>query len=140
MAFCPECGQEYPEDVVACRSCRTVLEECRPEPAPRQDPELVRLVTLVQVDSLVEGSMLRGALESQGLHPRLVSHSLPAHGEVLRDWGTSRWGELRVPEDEADEARLVLEDFRQALTHMTPLEEASEGDEESKQEQDDRLG
>jgi len=65
---------------------------------------------------------------------------LPAHGEVLRDWGTSRWGELRVPEDEADEARLVLEDFRQALTHMTPLEEASEGDEESKQEQDDRLG
>jgi hypothetical protein len=138
MAFCPECGQEYPADVVACRSCRVVLEEGQPGPMLPRDPEVIKLVSLGPVDSLVEGSMLRGALESQGLHPRLVSYSLPAIGEVPRDWGTMHWGELRVPEDEAAEARLVLEDFRQALTRMPPLGEAPAEDDESKEESDGR--
>lgn len=67
--------------------------------------------------------MLIGALESQGLHPRLVHHELPAHGAVLRDWGTTDWGDIRVPEAEAEEALLVLEDYREALGRMSPLEE-----------------
>lgn len=135
MAFCPECGGDFPAGVVACRSCGALLED-DPAPTPAAaGSELVRLVTLVQVSSLVEGSMLRGALESQGLHPRLVSHLLPAHGQILRDWATHHWGELRVPEDEAEEARLVLADFREAIARMPPLDASGEGNGESKEEQ-----
>ena len=67
--------------------------------------------------------MLVGALESQGLHPRLMHHELPAHGAVLRDWGTSAWGDIRVLENELEEARLILDDFREALARMAPLRE-----------------
>jgi hypothetical protein len=67
--------------------------------------------------------MLIGALESQGLHPRLSDHMLPAHGAVLRDWGTTAWGDIRVPEAELEEALLVLQDFREAIGRMAPLDE-----------------
>ena len=59
----------------------------------------------------VTAAMWKGALESQGLHPVVRSHSIPAYGEVLRDWTTRAWGSLLVPDDELAEARLVLEDF-----------------------------
>ena len=65
--------------------------------------------------------MLKGALESQGLHPHLANHILPAHGGILRDWSTHHWGDIRVPEDEAEEARLIVQDFREALERMPPL-------------------
>jgi hypothetical protein len=120
--------------VVACRACGVVLEEGDSPEEGREGSELVRLVTLAPVSSLVEGSMLRGALESQGLHPRLVSHLLPAHGQILRDWATHHWGELRVPEDEVEEARLVLEDFREAVSRIPPLDATPEGGGESKEE------
>ncbi len=140
MAFCPECGTEYPSGVVICRDCRVVLEDARAPAEGPAEPVLVRMVTLVPVTSLVEGSMLKGALESQGLHARLVSHVLPTHGQVLRDWRTHHWGELRIPEDEAEEARLVLEDFRQAVARMPPLDAASEEEPESKGDRaEDRL-
>jgi hypothetical protein len=127
MAFCPECRLEYPPAIVMCRSCGGQLSEGAL--AEEGEPHLIRLVSLAQVAGLVEGSMLIGALESQGLHPRLVHHMLPAHGAVLRDWGTTAWGDIRVPETEVEEARLVLEDFREAVGRMDPL-----GSEEDPQE------
>jgi len=54
---------------------------------------------------------------------------LPAHGAILRDWGTTDWGDIRVPEAEAEEALLVLEDYREALGRMNPLEEGDPLDE-----------
>jgi hypothetical protein len=121
MAFCPECRLEYPPAIVMCPKCGGELSEGSLE-AAESGPEGV--VSLAPVSGLVEGYMLVGALESQGLHPRLIHHELPAHGAVLRDWGTTDWGDIRVPVSEAEEARMVLEDFREALARMSPLEEA----------------
>jgi hypothetical protein len=64
---------------------------------------------------MVEGQMLKGALESQGLHPRLVSFDLPAYAGVRWDWSQRAWGEMRVPADEVLEARAVLGDFLRAV-------------------------
>ena len=80
-------------------------------------------------------AMWKGALESQGLHPVVRSHAIPAYGEVLRDWTTRAWGTLLVPGDELAEARLVLEDFLATAAASAPVE-----DEETEPGLDDRVG
>jgi hypothetical protein len=62
--------------------------------------------------------MLKGALESQGIHARVISFDLPAYAGVRMDWSRKGWGELRVPADEESEARLILEDFVRALSRL----------------------
>jgi hypothetical protein len=79
----------------------------------------------------VTAAMWKGALESQGLHPVVRSHAIPAYGEVLRDWTTLAWGTLLVPADELGEARLVLEDFL-----ATAATRARRGDDDDENEDD----
>jgi len=62
--------------------------------------------------------MLKGALESQGIHVLLVSFDVPAYAGVRVNWSLHDWGELRVPEDEEAEARSVLEDFVRAVSRL----------------------
>jgi hypothetical protein len=45
----------------------------------------------------------------------LRSATLPGYGDVRRDWGTTAWGELLVPSDEADEARELIAEYLAAL-------------------------
>src|SRR5215467_6375618 len=115
VAFCPECGREYSSQVVACRDCRILLSD--EPPAPR-GPVPVRWTRLCALSGLVEGSMLKGALESQGIHARVISFDLPLYAGVRVDWSRKDWGELRVPADEEAEARLILEDFIRALARL----------------------
>jgi hypothetical protein len=72
------------------------------------------------VPDAVIAAMWKGALESQGLHPVVRSHALPAYGEVLRDWTARSWGMLLVPRDELADARLVLEDFLATAAERAP--------------------
>jgi hypothetical protein len=127
MAVCPECHQTYPEGVVACRTCRVPLvDEIGPGEAGEQ--EWVEMVPLRPIPNAVTGAMWRGALESQGIHAVVRSNALPAHGDVLHDWRTDAWGVLLVPEDDLEEARLVLEDFLATARDVGPaLDEDTEG-------------
>ena len=116
MPICPECRTPYEPGVVVCRDCRVPLVDSTDEPrllrpAGEDEAEWVELAEVAPVPNAVTAAMWKGALESQGLHPLVRSHAIPAYGEVLRDWTTKAWGTLLVPEDELDEARLVLEDF-----------------------------
>ncbi len=120
MAFCPECGREYPPQVVLCRDCRSALTDEPPAP----EGEVLRWARLCGIMGMVEGQMLKGALESQGLHPRLVSFDIPAYAGVRWDWSRGDWGELRVPEDELLEAGAVLGDFLKALGTLKLVEQA----------------
>src|SRR5262245_22046069 len=126
MAFCPECGREYSRQVVACRDCRILLVDERPAP---QGPTPVLWTRLCAVSSLVEGSMLKGALESQGIHARVVSFDLSVYPGVRVDWFRKDWGEIRVPSDEEAEARLILEDFVRALARLELEPQEPETDE-----------
>src|SRR5262245_5279155 len=114
-AFCPECGRQYSSQVVACRDCRILLSDDPPSPP---GPVPVLWTRLCAISGLVEGSMLKGALESQGIHARVISFDLPAYAGVRVDWSRKHWGELRVPSDEEAEARLILEDFVRALARL----------------------
>ncbi len=132
MAFCPECGREYSNQVVACRDCRILLSD---EPPAPQRPVPVRWARLCALSGLVEGSMLKGALESQGIHARVISFDLPLYAGVRVDWSRQDWGELRVPTDEEGEARLILEDFVRALARLEL--EPPDGSEADPDEQDE---
>lgn len=116
MLICPECRTPYEPGVVVCRSCRVPLVDSAADPGFREPGETgevvwVELAELCSVPNGVTAAMWIGALESQGLHPVLRSHTIPAYGDMLRDWTTRAWGRLLVPDDELAEARLVLEDF-----------------------------
>jgi hypothetical protein len=98
----------------------------------------VRWTRLCAITGLVQGSMLKGALESQGIHPRLVSFDLPLYAGVRMDWSREDWGEIRVPVDEEGEARMILEDFVRAVSRLElgPLD--ADAAEEPAPDSDDR--
>jgi hypothetical protein len=115
MPICPECRTPYEPGVVVCRSCRVPLVDSADEPGlfdlVDHGAEWIELAEVRTVPNAVTAAMWKGALESQGLHPVVRSHAIPAYGDVLRDWTTRAWGTMLVPDDELDEARLVLEEF-----------------------------
>jgi len=131
MRICPECRTPYEPAVVACRTCRVPLVDPA-EVGAEDSPEWVELVSVREVPNSVIAALWKGALESQGLHPVVRSHAIPAYGEVLRDWTTRAWGNLLVPADEHAEAMLVLDDF---LATAAANPDASE---EDQPELDDR--
>ena len=99
--WCPECGAEYGPEIVACPRCRAMLEQQPPEGA--DTPEVVR-----RVPDPAAGALLVGVLEHHGIRAVLRPATVPGYGSVRRDWSTSAWGEILVPRDEADEARVLL--------------------------------
>ena len=140
MPFCPDCRRAYPQGVVLCRDCRVELVDSLPGPgagplgggassadddAGEGGSEWVSLVPLRDVPDAVIGAMWQGALESQGIHAVVRSRAIPGYGQVLQDWNTRAWGELLVPADELDEARVVLADFIAAAANA-PLAEDEE--------------
>jgi hypothetical protein len=143
MPICPECRTPYEPGVVVCRDCRVPLVDSTEEPRllrPVEDEaEWVELAEVRPVPNAVTAAMWKGALESQGLHPVVRSHAIPAYGEVLRDWTTKAWGTLLVPDDELDEARLVLEDFL-ATARTRANETGDEGDDEEFEDEGDETG
>jgi hypothetical protein len=108
MAFCPECGAEYPPAVAACPRCRVVLTADPPEPqgAP---------VVVHRVPDAAAGALLCGILEHADIHTVLRSATLPGYGTVRRDWATSAWGEILVAPADAEEARAIIADYLLAL-------------------------
>ena len=108
MGFCPECGSEYPDAVVACPRCRAMLTSHRP--GSYGSPLVVH-----RVPDAAAGALLGGMLEHHGIHAILRSATLPGYGAVRRDWRTSAWGEILVPPEEADEARELIADYLAAL-------------------------
>jgi hypothetical protein len=109
VKYCPECATAYEDAIVACPSCRVVLDD---EP-PAGDTEGAEIVH--RVPDAASGALLCGVLEGQGIHALLRAATLPGYGTVRRDWGTTHWGEILVHHSEADEARAVIADYLQAL-------------------------
>ena len=108
MGWCPECGAEYEAAVVACPRCRVIL---GPKPMPADDTPVV----VHRVPDAAAGALLLGLLEQHGIRAVLRSAMLPGYGLVRRDWGTSAWGEILAPADEADAARDLIADYLEAL-------------------------
>jgi hypothetical protein len=135
MPICPECRRAWPDGVVLCRDCRVALEDMLDDAHDDAHDDVhdesgtggahVRLVPLRDVPDPVIAALWQGALESQGLHPVVHSRALPGYGQILQGWNSPAWGELLVPEDELEEAGVVLADFIAAAAN-SPLGEDEE--------------
>jgi hypothetical protein len=110
MGYCPECGAEFPPEVVACPRCRAIL-SAEP-PASATSPGLV---VVHRVPDAAAGALLTGFLQHQDIPALLQSATLPGYGMVRRDWSTSAWGEILVRREDAAEARALIADYLQAL-------------------------
>ena len=120
MPFCPECRKSYETGVVLCRDCRSTLVDELPTAVGWDQSGYV---LLREVPDAVTAAMWQGALESQGLHPVVQSHVLPAYGSVMRDWSAQAWGALVVQNDEYEEAKAVLDDFLSTAELKAPGED-----------------
>jgi hypothetical protein len=98
--WCPECGTEYPPEIVACRRCRVVLVD---EPPIEGSGPLV----VHRVPDAAAGALLCGMLEHNGIATVLRSATLPGYGTIRRDWSTTAWGEILV--------RALIADYLAAL-------------------------
>jgi hypothetical protein len=110
MGWCPECGQEYEPAVAACPRCRVVLSSDPPLRGEPGEPEVVHRVL-----DAASGALLAGMLEHYGIATVLRSAMLPGYGSIRRDWSTSAWGEILVRRADAEEARLLIADYLNAL-------------------------
>ena len=108
MKYCPECGAQYEDAYAACPKCREVLSNV--DPARSGSPQVIH-----RVPDAAAGALLCGMLEHHGLRAILRSAMLPAYGGVRRDWGTSAWGEILVPAQEAEEAQGLIVEYLQEL-------------------------
>ena len=120
MPFCPECRKSYETGVVLCRDCQSTLVDALPAAVGGDESGYV---LLRDVPDAVTAAMWQGALESQGLHPVVQSHALPAYGSVMRDWSAQAWGALVIPNDEYEEAKSVLDDFLSTAESKAPGED-----------------
>jgi len=134
MRLCPDCRTEYEPAVVVCRSCRVPLVDAADAPPAADASAWVELLEVCAVPNAVTAAMWKGALESQGLHPIVRSHAIPAYGDVLRDWTTRAWGGILVPADEFQEATLVLADF------LAIAASSASDDDDDEPDLDDRAG
>lgn len=108
MKYCPECGASYDDEYAACPRCREILTDV--DPARSGSPQVVH-----KVPDAAAGALLSGMLVHNGIHAILRSATLPAYGVVRRDWGTSAWGEILVPAQEAAEAQRLIAEYLQEL-------------------------
>lgn len=106
--WCPECGEHYGAETVACPDCRVMLGD-----APPEEPGAP--VVVHRVPDAAAGALLAGVLEHHGVRAYLRSTTLPGYGDVRRDWGTTAWGELMVAPRDADEARELIADYLAGL-------------------------
>lgn len=106
--WCPECGRGYAVEIVACPACRVVLAD--EPPVHSREPVVVH-----RVPDAAAGALLCGVLEQSGVPAVLRSASIPGYPAVGRDWSTTAWGEILVPEEQLDEARALIADYLAAL-------------------------
>ena len=116
MKYCPDCGRDYDDAIVACPDCRSVLVDEPPPPAGETSPTVVH-----RVPDAASGALLCGVLEGEGIRTVLRPATLPGYGTVRRDWATTHWGEILVTRHDASEARAVIADYLAALERGGPV-------------------
>ena len=111
--YCPECGDEYRDDVAQCSECSVALVSEPPLNAPVPRTEWFDLETVLETGDSALLAVSRSLLEAEGI-------PCFARGEVIQDflgWGRLPSGvnlitgavQLQVPTERSAEARALLE-------------------------------
>ncbi len=123
MKYCPECGRDYDDAIVACPACRALLGDEPPHADGDPSPVIVH-----RVPDAASGALLCGVLEGQGIQTVLRPATLPGYGTVRRDWTTTHWGEILVTRADAAEARAIIADYLAALERGGPVRDEDVGE------------
>jgi len=110
VPFCPRCREEYNADTRECPECREPL--VRSLPRDPNQGELFQTAEICKVPDEVTGMALHAFLIDAGCQASLVDLHGSFYGSVLSNL-QGFWGEIIVPQDEAEKARKLVDKFWQ---------------------------
>lgn len=111
MPFCPQCRSEYKTEVARCSDCDVALvAELPMEPEPNWVP--------VFTGSFANAAVVRSALEAAGIEAFVPKESIFPDAGI--DVESSYDVEVLVAEDEAGEARKILQGIDRVESEETP--------------------
>lgn len=100
MGYCPGCGYEYEDGIVACPTCG---EELLDEP-PETGAAYREMIEVARLADPREAELLAGELEAAGIPVRLADE----HGAELFAGAGAVEVRVLVPEEWAEEARELI--------------------------------
>lgn len=110
MPFCPKCGVDYESDATRCTDCHVELIDTIP-PDPNQG-ELFETKELCKVPDEITAMALKSFLMDSGIEVGIRNMSASFYGNVLDDF-QGYWGTIIVPQEQAEDARRLYENFKQ---------------------------
>ncbi len=116
---------EYVEGLLVCPECNVALIK----QLPKEELNLAAyadMVSLMRLDNQVEGAVLKGVLEEQGIHSEIRDFIVSVH--QLPEAGMNFWGELLVLEPDYENAKFIITEYMNSLDTGIQDEDDSEDD------------
>ncbi len=112
MKYCPQCGDEFFDDVSRCESCNTdLVDETSWQKIVEERKQEARevFVKVKTIDNQFEADVLKDAMEKEGI-PVLVRsfQDTMFNGIYIPQKG---WGIIEVPDDFRERAKKIIDDF-----------------------------
>lgn len=130
MPWCPKCRMEYESRIAICPDCNVVLVSQLPE-SQKELHSQSDMVSVMKLENEVEGAVLKGVLEEQGIHAMVRDFIISQH--QLPEIGMNFWGELLVLQDDYDNAKFIVTEY------LNSLDTGIQEDEENSEDSDDTL-
>jgi len=105
MPYCPHCGYEYTEEVIACPDCGRPLES-NSLSEEEENPDIA-LVPVYNAPDEYTAELIKGILEGEGIEVMLKGEQVPIFDGAL-EIASGYWGQVLVKEEDAERSREIL--------------------------------
>ncbi len=116
---------EYLTGITVCSDCHVTLVNKPPDHKEdfHSDSDMV---SVIKLENQVEGAVLKGVLEEQGIHSEIRDFIISVH--QLPEAGMNFWGELLVLKEDYENAKFIITEYLNSLDTGIQDENDSEGD------------